>query len=224
MLRRSTKKNIPESVRGVVGKIRQQRLVDVEDPRVLPVAGDLDPASERNRVVGDHQAVRRIPLSGHVFPDESDAYLRHLRPDPGVVSLDGEPPALAVEFVALPEAPVSVPATFLRDLEDRMRSSDGEEGEEEEQRPEGVHGGKEKTVESPFRAFRFPFLFFARVPLPLSVFFPPWLCLGRQQMTGIYVFDGGERLQWISLILDSSVWGIRRRGFSWDRGRNEGAS
>lgn len=94
----------------IVREVGEERLVDVEDPRVHPVGGDLDGLRELQRVLGDSGRVRQVPVPGNVVLDEVQAPRGDGIPFPGVVGLDGELPALAVEGVAVPEE-LPVPVT-----------------------------------------------------------------------------------------------------------------
>lgn len=79
----------------VVIKIGQQRLVNVEDPDVLPVTGDLDRMRERDGLPGGNFRVRGVPVAVHVALDEAKALLRDQLPWAGVVRLHRQPPAVA---------------------------------------------------------------------------------------------------------------------------------
>lgn len=92
-------KDIPESVDGIIGYIREQRLIDVKDPGVVPVIGDLDASCKGQRLIHDDVGVRRVPRAAHVLLHEFAAPERDRPPEPGVVGLHREPPAVAVEVV-----------------------------------------------------------------------------------------------------------------------------
>lgn len=91
----------------VIGEIRQQRLVHVEDPGVLAGLGaewDRHIPRVLDGVSGDGAAVRRVPGSVHVLLDVFDAASGDRLPVPGVIGLRGELPALAIEAVPVSDA------------------------------------------------------------------------------------------------------------------------
>lgn len=112
----------------VVGEVGEERLVDVEDPRVPPVGGDHNGLCELQRVFADDCGVREVPVPGHVVLDELLAPRGDGRPFSSVVGLDGEPPAIAVEAVFIPE---ELPAPVTVEPDDRWRGRTGSEAHEE---------------------------------------------------------------------------------------------
>lgn len=69
-----------------------------------------------------------VPFAGHVVLHEALAPLGNGGPDPEVVGLDGEPPAVAVEIVVNPDFAVAGD-----NLDDRVGNSGGDNAEEEEE-------------------------------------------------------------------------------------------
>ncbi|GFS33626.1 HAD superfamily, subfamily IIIB acid phosphatase [Actinidia rufa] len=80
----------PEPVGRVVRHIGEQRLVDVENPGVLAVSGDLHRIRKRQRASGGDVRVGPEPVTGHVLLHVLLATRRDLTPRSGVVGLDGE--------------------------------------------------------------------------------------------------------------------------------------
>lgn len=143
----------------VVRQIGEQRLVDVEHPGVAPVAGDLRGPGELRRVVRDDRRVRRVAVAAHVGGDELLAPRRDLGPAPGVVRLDGEPPALAVEAVVPEDLPVAGERRLRVEADERLRRGGGREADEEEEEEGGEesagrHGRSRKVHGNDCRARR----------------------------------------------------------------------
>ena len=138
----------------VVRQVRDQSLIDVEHPHVPPVSSDLHRLREGERVLGHDLRVRRVPLAGHVVLHEALAPRRNGGPVPGVVGLDGEPPAVAVQIVIYPDFAVSGDQ-----LDYRMGNSGGDKAEEEEASWDevlaGGHCRKSKELSSEIFWFSF---------------------------------------------------------------------
>lgn len=60
---------IPVSIGRIIRYIREKRLVDVEDPGVLPVVGDLDALGKRQRLEGHSVRIGCVPLAAHILFD-----------------------------------------------------------------------------------------------------------------------------------------------------------
>lgn len=86
---------IPVSVCGIIGEIGEESLVDVENPRVLPVAAERHTPRELLRLFGDHFEVDRVPLPGHVLLHVLRAFLRNRPPRAQVVRLPRHAPRAA---------------------------------------------------------------------------------------------------------------------------------
>lgn len=93
---------------GVVRNIREQCLINVENPRILPVAGNSQSSGVRHRTVGDGLQLRLVPFAGDVFLHEIHALLRNPGPAAGIIRLHCEPPALAVQVKASPAVGVPI--------------------------------------------------------------------------------------------------------------------
>ena len=126
----------------VVGQIGEQGLVDVENPDVLAIAGNLHRLGERQRVVGRELRVRPVPVAGHVilYPLHAPVWNRH--PDSGVVGLDGESPAITEEDIVSGE--LGGAAAIRRDSDEGIGKGARNEGEREgeEEKAAGIHGRK----------------------------------------------------------------------------------
>lgn len=122
---------------GVVGHVGEQRLIDVKNPDVSAIAGDLHGLGEGERVVRDELGVRPVGIASHVILDELLATVGNGGPDSGVIGLDGESPAFAEEGVVPGAAAVG------GDSDEGIGESARKEGEKEgeEKDASGIHGG-----------------------------------------------------------------------------------
>jgi len=87
---------LPESNFFIIRHVGEERLVDVEHPRVSSASDQSHAPRERQRQIPDHFAVPPVPLSGNVLRHEIHAIRRHALPLPRVVRLHRQPPAVAV--------------------------------------------------------------------------------------------------------------------------------
>lgn len=127
---------LPESVDGIIGNIGKQRLVDVEDPRILPVAHDPDGLGEGQGVNGDDIRVRQVAVPVHVLRYDLEAFGRDGPPVPGIVGFHGEPPAVAEEAIGGSGGSAAHAEEGVR----RVGGGNGEDVEEEERKgSEGLH-------------------------------------------------------------------------------------
>ena len=96
--------HLPPGVDRVVGRVGEQRLVDVEHPRgprgARPGCGQRA-GGEREGVGGGDGGVGRVAGALHVVPHERLAARGDGAPGPRVRRLDGQPPAVAEERVAV---------------------------------------------------------------------------------------------------------------------------
>lgn len=136
----------------VVGQVGEERLVDVEDPGVPAVAGDLDAGGEGEGVGGDHVRVGGVAVAGAVALHRPEAPLGDGAPGAGVVRLHREPPALAEQLVVPPP-----PAAAGDHAEDRGSGGggggDGEEGEGQEEEAAGEGGRHGSSARKLARVF-----------------------------------------------------------------------
>lgn len=137
----------------VIRQVGEKSLINVEDPSVLPVAGDLQRPRKRQRVPGDDHRVGPVPVAVHVVLHVTPASGRNLLPVSGVVRLDGESPAIAVQNVVVGDS-----ITRRQDLDDALGKSVGDLAEEEEDREDestGAGGHRRKTREEGLWRMRF---------------------------------------------------------------------
>ncbi|KAL6006049.1 hypothetical protein ACLOJK_040094 [Asimina triloba] len=150
-------KYIPEINGDIERQVGEQRLIDVENPDILAVAGDLHVLRVFQRESRDRLGIRRIPAPIHVRRHTADTPRRNLHPCSGVVRLHSESPAVAEDLVVVVRADVPVvvggpeadeTGTLQKYLKNRAGSSDDveeeERGEDEEKRSAGIHCRKKK--------------------------------------------------------------------------------
>nr|GMC65370.1 hypothetical protein ACMD2_12233 [Ipomoea batatas] len=125
----------------VVRNVRQQRLINIEHPSILPVAGDTHSPRERQRSVRHGIGIGAEPVAGHVILYEYLTSLRDQSPAGSVISLDGELPALAIQIVISRDFPATdypidgeEVAEFRREGENGLGSRCGKQWEEDEER------------------------------------------------------------------------------------------
>ena len=116
--------HLPPGVDRVVGRVGEQRLVDVEHPRgsrgARPGGGGQRAGGEREGVGGGDGGVGRVAGALHVVPHERLAARGDGAPGPRVRRLDGQPPAVAEERVA-----VAAGGDRRRDVRDRAEDGPG---------------------------------------------------------------------------------------------------
>nr|GMC63508.1 hypothetical protein ACMD2_12233 [Ipomoea batatas] len=122
----------------VVRNVRQQRLINIEHPSILPVAGDTHSPRESQRSVRHGIGIGAEPVAGHVILYEYLTSLRDQSPAGSVIGLDGELPALAIQIIISRNFPVTdypidgeEVAEFRREGENGLGSRCGKQWEEE---------------------------------------------------------------------------------------------
>lgn len=105
---------LPESNVFIVRHVGEERLIDIEHPRISSVSDQSHAPRERQRQIPDHFAVPPVPLSGNVLSHEIHAIRRHALPRPRIVRLHRQPPAVAV---------IARDRLLRRQPEDRLRKN-----------------------------------------------------------------------------------------------------
>lgn len=65
---------------GIIGEIGEESLVDVENPRVLPVVAEWHSPRVLLRLFGDHFQVKRVAFPAHIVLHVLRAFLGNYRP------------------------------------------------------------------------------------------------------------------------------------------------
>lgn len=130
---------------GVVRNIGEQGLINVENPGVPPIAGDHRCLGVNGGIVGDGLQIGLVELADDVILHETQALLRNPAPGTGIVGLDREPPAIAIQVIVVPAGGVGGQNCLLlrRDLDGRWGRPSGSGAEEEDDDPlDYRHAGK----------------------------------------------------------------------------------
>lgn len=85
----------------IVGQIRQERFINVEDPSIHSIIWNLNCISKRQRQVSHSSWIWRITIPGHVVLNEGSASFRDQSPETSVISLNSEAPAITVESIVI---------------------------------------------------------------------------------------------------------------------------
>ena len=80
----------------VIGKIGQESLVDVENPNIFAVAGELDAAREDRSLFRDSLQIDGVTSTHHVVLHVIGALRRNRAPRREIVGLRRESPARAI--------------------------------------------------------------------------------------------------------------------------------
>lgn len=94
---RTKPKLLPEIVLGVVRKIGEQSLVNVEDPRILPIPAQFHAARKDSGLARHPIEIEAVRFAQQVVPHVIRALLRDRLPRIDIVGLDGESPAIALQ-------------------------------------------------------------------------------------------------------------------------------
>ena len=95
-------RHVPEAVSGVVGEVGERGLVDVEDPHLLAVAGELQALDVGDSLVNDNLGIAAVVTAEHVVPDVALAAGGDRLPVTHVVRLHTQPPAVTCHAGAAP--------------------------------------------------------------------------------------------------------------------------